>query len=76
MGYNEYADVVVSKMRKESRGFVRDRYVANLRRRVADWGSNAAAVVNCDDASSGSCASSGCVVLASNAASFRSLLLR
>ena len=58
IGYSEYADVVVRRMRKESRGFVRDRYVANLLRRMADLGSDVAAVVNCEDASKGSCASS------------------
>jgi hypothetical protein len=53
IGYNEYADVVVRRIRKESRGLVSARYVANLRRIVADEGSSVAFVVSCDDASSG-----------------------
>ena len=45
--------MVVSKIRKDNRGFVRDRYVAILRRKIADLGIDVAAVVNWDDASSG-----------------------
>lgn len=52
-GYKEYAEVVVSRMRKDNRGFDRERYVAILRRKVADAGIDAAAVVNCDEASRG-----------------------
>lgn len=46
MGYNEYAEVVVRRIRKESRGFVRERYVANRRLSLADFGNEVAAVVN------------------------------
>jgi hypothetical protein len=52
-GYKEYAEVVVSRMRKDNRGFDKERYVAILRRKVADAGIDAAAVVNCDEASRG-----------------------
>ena len=45
--------MVVSKIRKDNRGFVRDRYVAILRRKTADLGMDVAAVVNWDEASSG-----------------------
>lgn len=40
-------------MRKDNLGLVNDKYVANLRRKVADLGMDAAAVVNCDEASKG-----------------------
>ena len=53
MGYKEYAEVVVRSMRKDNRGFERERNVAILRRKAADAGMAAAAVVSCDEASKG-----------------------
>ena len=35
IGYNEYAEVVVKRIRNESRGLDNDRYVVNLRRQIA-----------------------------------------
>jgi len=46
IGYKEYAEVVVRRIKKDKRGFVRDKYVAALLRNVADVGSEVAAVVN------------------------------
>lgn len=46
MGYNEYAEVVVSRIKKDKRGFVRDKYVAAFLRNVADGGREVAAVVS------------------------------
>lgn len=46
MGYKEYAEVVVSRIKKDKRGLVRDRYVAALLRNVAEVGKEVAAVVN------------------------------
>lgn len=53
MGYREYADVVVRRTRNDRRGFVNERYVASLRRRMAEAGREVAAVVSRDDASKG-----------------------
>ena len=62
IGYSEYADVVVRRIRNDSRGFERERYVVNRRRKVADCGNAAAVVVKRDDASNGSWSSAvdGC----------------
>lgn len=46
IGYKEYAEVVVSKIKNDSRGLVRDRYVAAVRRKLAEAGKAVAAVVN------------------------------
>lgn len=45
--------MLVSTMRKERRGFDKDKYVAMMRRIDAEDGRFVAAVVNCDDASGG-----------------------
>lgn len=46
MGYKEYAEVVVRRIKKDNRGLVRDRYVAALLRNVAEVGKVVAAVVS------------------------------
>lgn len=46
MGYSEYAAVLVSTIRKERRGFERERYVATMRRIEAEDGRFVAAVAN------------------------------
>lgn len=53
IGYKEYAEVVVRRIKKDKRGLVRDKYVAAFLRNVAEVGKEVAAVVNCDEASSG-----------------------
>lgn len=57
MGYREYADVVVRRIKKESRGFESDRYVANFLRHTAVCGRAAAVVASLEEASKGNCSS-------------------
>jgi hypothetical protein len=60
IGYIPYAEVVVRTIKKDSRGFVRARYAANLRRREV-VGSVDEKFDNCAEASSGRLCS-GCAV--------------
>lgn len=70
IGYIPYAEVVVRTIKKESRGFVRARYAANLRRREV-VGSVDEKLDSCAEASSGRLGSGVPVALLSSFKRFR-----